>query len=294
MQTSTGTFAGGSGRLFERHWSPEEKTPRAHLIVVHGYAEHAGRYDRLAARLTKRGFAVHAFDLRGHGLSDGERVLVRSFTEYLDDLDSFMTRVQAIASTRPVFLLGHSMGGTIVTLAMLSRRPALSGLLLSGAGLPVDVGVGQKLFGRVLMALGRIAPALRLRTLAAETVSRDPAVVAGYDADPLNYRGRMPAGTLAAMIRALRFIDKHESELSAPVLIMHGTADALTDPVGSRRLYQRAASADKALKVYDGLYHEILNEPEQDDVMGDIAAWIEARLPDETATTSARAAERGR
>ncbi|MDP9237526.1 MAG: lysophospholipase [Chloroflexota bacterium] len=287
MPSSTGTFETSDGHhLFERHWAPEGDAPRAHLVIVHGYAEHSGRYEHVGAYFAGRGYAVHAYDLRGHGLSDGERVLVRSMAEHLDDLDTFLTRVQARAGTAPIFLLGHSMGGGIVALAMVTRRPQVRGVLLSGAVLPRG-GIGQAVVGRALMLLGRLAPRLRLRELAAETVSRDSAVVALYDSDPLNYRGKMPAGTVAAMVRASRVIDKRMETILDPLLIMHGTADALAQPDGSRRLYYRIASIDKTLKLYEGLYHEILNEPEQRQVMDDMAAWMDARSTSATRTAPA-------
>jgi acylglycerol lipase len=276
MKTESGYFDGPGGRLFERHWSPDGYAAPAHLVIVHGYAEHSGRYEHVGAYFAERGYTVHAYDLRGHGQSDGERVLVRSMTEHLDDLDTFLARVRERAGDAPVFLLGHSMGGGIVTLAMVTRRSRVRGVVLSAAVLPVG-GVGQAMLGRVLMLVGRLAPRLGLRALAAETISKDPAVVALYDADPLNYRGKMPAGTVAAMFRAGRVIDKRMETITDPLLIMHGSADALTQPDGSRRLYERVASVDRTLKLYEGLYHEILNEPEQRQVMDDMALWMDLR-----------------
>jgi alpha-beta hydrolase superfamily lysophospholipase len=277
MKTESSYFDGPSGRLFERHWTPEGDGPRAHLVIVHGYAEHSGRYEHVGAYFAGRGYAVHAYDLRGHGQSDGERVFVRSMAEHLDDLDAVLARVREQAGDRPIFLLGHSMGGGIVALSLVTRRPQLRGVLLSGAVLPVGSGFGQHMVSRLLAAVGRVAPRLRLRKLAADSVSKDPAVVALYDADPLNFRGKIPAGTVAAMIRAGRAIDKRAGTIRDPLLIMHGAADSLTSSEGSERLYGRVASTDKKLKLYQGLYHEILNEPEQRQVMDDMVAWMDAR-----------------
>jgi alpha-beta hydrolase superfamily lysophospholipase len=277
MQERSGTFQNAAGqRLFEQHWLPDA-APAADVVIVHGYAEHLGRYQHVAAYLVRRGYAVHALDLRGHGRSEGDRVLVRSFNEHLDDVQLFLERVRLAAAGRPIFVLGHSMGGTITALDTIIRQPNVRGVMLSGAGMTIRLRGLERLLLEVMVLVGRILPRWRVRKLAATDVSRDPEVVARYDSDPLVYRGKMPAGTLSAMVRAIRLIDKRMEDEQYPVLIMHGTEDALTSPNGSRALYERASSADKTLKIYEGLYHEVLNEPEQLTVLGDIAAWLDER-----------------
>lgn len=278
MQFTTDTFETADGHhLFARHWAPDTP-PRAELVIVHGYAEHSGRYEHVAEFMTGRGYAVHALDLRGHGQSDGDRALVRSFAPLLDDVDLFLSRVRERAEGRPIFLLGHSMGGTTVTLDAATRRPDVRGLVISAAVLETGTGgIWRSLMARLMIAIGRVVPKLGLRALASDTVSRDPKVVALYDSDPLNYRGKIPAGTVGAMMRAVRAIDSRMPAIALPILILHGTADALTDPEGSRRLYEHVGSKDKTLKLYDGLFHEILNEPEQRDVMEDVVTWMDAR-----------------
>lgn len=280
MRASESTFPTTGGlRLQRRSWLPESD-PRGVLAICHGYAEHSGRYACAGEQLAARGYAVHAFDLRGHGRSGGERVFIRSANEYLDDLDAFLAVVRDEHPGLPLFLLGHSMGGGIVALAMVTRRPAVDGVLLSGAPLPTEQGLGARIGMQLAVIIGKLFPRWRTRSLAAATVSRDPAVVADYDADPLNYRGKMPAGLLSALVRAGRVIDRRESSITEPLLIMHGSDDQLTDPDGSRELYTRAASADKTLRIYDGLYHEILNEPERNQVIAHIAGWLDERTPD--------------
>ena len=273
-RTEEHTFSAADGiRLFERSWLPEG-APKAALAIVHGYAEHSGRYAYAGEALAARGYAVHALDLRGHGRSDGTRAFVRSFDEYLTDLRAFLDRVRTGYPGTPIFLLGHSMGGTVVALAAVVDHPAVDGILLSG---PVTARSAPRIFERLISVSARVAPKLPLTKLSASAVSRDPEVVRLYDEDPLVYRGRMRVGLLAAMLRAARRVDSGIATMSLPALFMHGTADQLTSPEGSRDLYERAASSDKTLKLYDGLYHEILNEPERDEVIADITAWLDAR-----------------
>lgn len=293
MRTTEGTFASTDGRtLYKRAWLPDGAA-KATLAIVHGYAEHSGRYARAGAFFSSRGYAVHAFDLRGHGRSEGERVIVRSFNEYLDDLDAFLALIREREGEKPLFLLGHSMGGAVVALAAVTRRPAVAGFVLTGAAIKPPAGWGpRRIVVEMFVLLGRLLPKLRLTKLDAATVSRDPAVVADYDADPLNYRGKIPLCMLRAMVRSTRVIAKRAPTITAPLLILHGSADQLADPEGGHALYERASSVDKTWKLYEGLYHEILNEPEQDLVMRDIATWLDAHVAavDASATTGSTAA----
>jgi acylglycerol lipase len=269
------TFNAADGRrLYEQRWLPEGEA-RAHIAIVHGYAEHSGRYAHVGEALAQRGYAVCVLDLRGHGRSDGDRAIVRSFDEYLADVRAFLSRVRARGAGRPLFLLGHSMGGTIVTLELAVDHPQLAGAMLSG-GVLTSSGT-PRIVRAIFGLLGRLFPRLPLVKLKAEHVSRDPDVVRRYEEDPLVYRGRIRAGLAAAMGRAVRRIERDAPSISVPLLIMHGAADELAPPEGSSLLYERVASADKTLKLYDGLYHEILNEPERDQVVADIAAWLDAR-----------------
>ena len=273
MRRTSSTFPTSHGlTLFERHWLPEG-SPRADVVIVHGYAEHSGRYEHVGTLLAERGYAVHAFDLRGHGRSGGRRVFVRSANEYLGDLEAFLCRCRD--GDRPLFLLGHSMGGTIVTLEAIERAPVVDGLILSGPALTANG--ASPILARIVLLLGRFLPRLRLRKLDAAAVSRDPAVVAAYESDPLVDRGKMYVGLAAAIMRAQRVIDRAVARIRLPLLVMHGTEDQLASPQGSRSLHERASSPDKTLHLYAGLAHEIFNEPEQQEVLADLLAWLDAR-----------------
>jgi acylglycerol lipase len=272
---STGTYESDDGlRLFEQEWSPEG-TPKAGVVIVHGYGEHTGRYVHVAEELTRNGYAVSTFDLRGHGRSQGDpRTFVRSFDEHLDDLERFLSRVRERHSGRPLFLFGHSMGGTIATLFAIARQPEIRGLLLSGASLKLSDNYSPSLI-TLAKIISLVLPKLRLIKLDASAVSRDAEVVREYVTDPLVYHGGIPARTGAEMNRAMERIRQRMETLEEPLLIMHGTCDLLADPEGSRQLYDRAESDDKDLRLYEGLYHEILNEPEKAQVLADMVEWLD-------------------
>jgi alpha-beta hydrolase superfamily lysophospholipase len=259
-------------RLFEQWWLPAKGEVKAVLVIVHGLKDHSTRYVAFADRLAQHGYAVHAFDLRGHGSSEGARGYVRNFDEYVQDLDTFVGRVRR--ADRPLFVLGHSMGGAIATDWVLTKKPPLAGLILSGAALEADVSGFTKGVTRVL---GVLLPGLAILSLDLDKFSRDPRVVEQCKKDPLVDQGNGTARTAAQLLGAIGFIGEHMEEVSVPLLAMHGGADEITPPEGSRELVRRAQSADKTLKIYDGLYHDLLHEPEKEQVMADVVAWMDAR-----------------
>ncbi len=295
MRREESTVTSDGPPLLTRRWLPDGD-PKAVVLIVHGYAEHSGRYDHVGAALVERGYAVEAFDLRGHGKSPGRRAFVRSFDEYLADLNAVLADVRQRHPGRPLFLLGHSMGGSIVALfavrqhdvaeAFQPRPSGIAGIILSGPGLRARRGAPRPVLW-LLRLIGRFFPRLPLGKLNAGDVSRDPDVVARYDNDPLVYRRGMAAGTLVAMIKAGQETNAHLDRFALPLLIVHGTEDALTDPEGSRRLYEAASTDDKLLKLYPGLYHEVLNEPEQQQVLDDILRWLDAHVESRRTTPAA-------
>jgi acylglycerol lipase len=267
-------FTAGDGTgLYEQSWLPERETVAA-VAIVHGINEHSGRYGRLAEELNRRGYAVYAMDLRGHGRSDGPRALVRSFEQYLDDVEAFLRRVASRQPGKPVFLLGHSMGGAVVAWLGITRTPAVRGIILSAPA----VRIGGEVFPvlRHLAALVSLVwPTLRLVRMGYGRISRDPAVVEAFRNDPLVFHGRFPVRTGAEILRVAKLIQAGANRLTLPLLILHGTGDAVTDSQGSRILVARAGSADKTLRLYSGLYHDVFNEPERDQVVADLVAWLD-------------------
>ena len=266
-------------RLFEQSWIPPN--PRASVIILHGYGEHINRYRHVADHLVNREYAVYAYDQLGHGQSDGRRAYADSFDIWRDDLATYIKKVHEQAPERPLFMLAHSMGGCIAAYLLATQtaedQQALQGVLFSAPALAPGDGLTPMLI-KIISILGKLLPKLPTQKADSGTISRDPAVVHAYNDDPLVYHGGVPARTAAEMMRGADIALENAAQIRCPLLIMHGAADRLISPEGSKQLYALAGSDDKVLKLYDDLYHEILNEPEQAEVLSDIVAWIEARL----------------
>jgi len=258
-------------------WNTPADPPRAAVLLVHGYAEHCGRHGILAQTFSETSARVFAYDQRGYGRSGGRRAYVDAFDQYLDDLARVLTVVRARTPEVPLFLFGHSMGGLVVLKYVLDRAPSsLAGLLLSAPALEVNPNLAPVL-RRMAHLLGRIAPRLPTVRSPEGAISRDPAVVEHAHTDPLNYHGRIPARTGAELLRAGRDVRSRLDTLTHPFLVLHGTDDPLAAPVWSRRLYDRAASSDKTLKLYEGRYHEPFHDFGREAVLADLADWISAR-----------------
>jgi alpha-beta hydrolase superfamily lysophospholipase len=261
--------------LFERRWLPAA-AQRGEVIIVHGFIEHGGRYQPTAEALAARGFAVSVTDLRGHGRSGSARCWVRSFDEYLNDLDCVVDRAQRRADDKPLFLFGHSLGGLIALLWCVERQPTLHGLILSGPALELP----DRLFPwlrHVAKIISALFPRLRLVRMGGRNISRDEAVVKQFHGDPLVFHGRFPARTGAEILRAADVVQRRFNEVRVPLLILHGSADRVATVAASFALYEQAQTDDRLLLVYDGLYHEVLNEPERERVLSDMIEWLEER-----------------
>ncbi|HZR79770.1 MAG TPA: alpha/beta hydrolase [Candidatus Binatia bacterium] len=241
--------------------------PRAIVVLVHGYAEHAARYDHVARRLAGAGIAVWSTDLRGHGRSSGERASVSAIAELVADARFALDRARAAYPGVRVFLVGHSMGGLVATRFFLEAQREIAGLVLSGAAISDPTGV------EAVLEVDPLPPIV----LSSDLLSRDPAVVAAYDADPLVYRGPFRRETLAALAHGAREVRARAHEIVGPLLVLHGADDAIVPAVASEELFAAVGSADKELTAYPGLRHEILNEPEGGEIVDRIAAWIAAR-----------------
>ena len=260
--------------LYIQGWEPDGKLA-AVVCLVHGLGEHSGRYVHVADFLTKSGYALFAFDLRGHGRSQGPRGHSPSFEAYMEDIGLLIQEAEQRYPGRPLFLYGHSLGGLLVLNYVLWRKPHLVGVIATGAGLRSPL-LDQKLKIAMARVLGSLLPSLSLSTgLDAATLSRDPDVVQAYVESPLVH-DRATLGMTKNSIAAIPWVLAHAEEFSTPLLLMHGTSDRLTYPQGSQEFAQ-LVSCDCTLKLWEGLYHEIHNEPEQGEVFAFLLNWLESK-----------------
>jgi alpha-beta hydrolase superfamily lysophospholipase len=277
MRHQEGTFKGiRNASIYYQGWLPEGEST-AVLLIVHGLAEHSGRYMNVVNHFVPLGYAVYGVDHVGHGKSSGTRVYVERFEDYTDTLKIYFDMVRHWQPEKPVFLVGHSMGGLIGAVYLLDHQAELTGAVLSGPAVKVHGSVSPAVIfvGKLISVL---MPKLGLIGLEAEGVSRDPAVVQAYVNDPLVCRGKVTARLSAELVKAVRLVTAEATKITLPILIVQGGADKLVDPKGAQMLYDAVSSADKTIKIYDGLYHEVFNEPEHDQVLGDIKAWLETHL----------------
>ncbi|WP_280422334.1 alpha/beta hydrolase [Nocardia carnea] len=283
IHTERGEFEHAGRRLVRRSWVPG--TPvRGAIVLVHGVAEHSGRYDYAGRTLAAAGFAVHALDHVGHGESArvGAPANLGSIDDAADKVAALLELVRAENPGVPLFVIGHSMGA-LITLYLATRAPLdVAGVVVSAPPLLIDAGNPvQRLLAPVLT---RIAPNLGVLKLDSSQISRDPDVVTAYDNDPLVFRGKLPARTATEILTAAGQVLDRLPQLRVPTLAMHGTADAIAAPASTDRIEQHAGTTDLTVRRYDGLFHEIFNEPERDQVLADVVTWLTARLPEPSET----------
>lgn len=265
---------GTGGRIFTRHWEPSGE-PRASLVICHGVNSHGGQYLRAGEDFAQRGFAVTALDLRGRGRSDGERFYAESIDEYVSDLSLAIEHARSLHPEVPVYVLGHSAGGVTATSYALDNQDKIAGLICESFAFRV---FAPNFALKVLEGASHFFPHAHVLKLKMADFSRDPAWVAQLEADPLTLDETQPVATVAAFARAGERFEREFSRIALPVLIMHGTADKATRPDGSEQFFREAGSTDKTLKLYNGHYHDLLNDLGREQVMDDVADWIEARL----------------
>jgi acylglycerol lipase len=265
-------FTGKSGtRIHFRHWHPA--MPKAVVVIAHGVNSHGGQYLWTGEQLAAAGFAVYAIDHRGRGKSEGARFYIDDISDYTGDLGTLINLAKSRDPGLKVFLLGHSAGGVIGCTWALDHQKEIAGFICESFAYkvpaPAPVLALVKLFGK-------IAPKLPVLKLKMKDFTRDPVALAALEADPLCQGEIQPARTVAALLKATDRMKAEFNTLTLPLLIMHGTLDKATVPAGSKEFHAAAGSTDKTLKLYEGHYHDLLNDLGKEDVLAEIVAWINA------------------
>jgi lysophospholipase len=272
-----GSFRGTRARRIHwQSWSPAgDQQLKGVVTIAHGYGEHIGRYGHVAQRLNEAGFAVYGPDHHGHGRSGGKRGRIK-LPEAVADLDQLIVMVsQGRHPDLPQFLLGHSLGGAIALRYAMAHQNRLTGLALSAPLAAIEGGTGLHTLAR---ALGAVLPGAPVSKVEPRLVSRDHAVVKDYIADPLNHHGPVPAGVARDLIIHAGRLPADVRRITLPTLLMWGTDDRLCPPAGAEMVAANVGSQDLTVRRYEGLFHEIMNEPEQARVLDDLVGWLVAHL----------------
>ncbi len=266
-------FSGKSGtRIHFRSWRPA--APKAVVVIAHGVNSHGGQYLWTGEQLEAAGFAVYAIDHRGRGKSEGARFYVDDVSDYTEDLGTLINLAKSREPGLKVFLLGHSAGGVIGCTWALDHQAEIAGFICESFAYQVPAPAPVLALVRLL---GRIAPKLPVLKLQMKDFTRDPTALAALEADPLCKGEIQPARTVAALLKATDRMKTEFGTLKLPLFIMHGTLDKATVPAGSREFHAAAGSADKTLKLYEGHFHDLLNDLGKEQVLADIVAWMDAR-----------------
>lgn len=277
---------GDKQKIVCKSWRAESE-PRALVFLSHGYSEHCHDpcYDTLARALVGLGCYVFAHDHVGHGLSEGRRAMVKSADVYVDDILKHVETERSRFSNRPVYLVGHSMGGLLVAMAAQRRPDDFAGLVLVAPLLGIDKELDTCFRRTLARVVGFLVPAFPVGSLDQKLLSRDPEAIRRFENDPLRYHGSVCAGWVAAIIPALETAVEQANHVELPLLIQHGTADKVCDPEASKVFFDKAASKDKTMKTYPEAYHDLLCDLEdvRQQVLKDIVDWFATRLSSERA-----------
>ncbi len=278
MQSAIGTLVGQRNfKLKYGQWYPDG-TPKAVALVVHGMGEHMGRYQHVIDELVAREYAVYAIDHRGHGQSEGTRAHIESFPYYVEDLHLLYKTAHESHPTLPVVMIGHSLGGLIAFHYTLQYQQELKALVLSGPAIIVGEDTSP-LLKRVSHFLFKIIPQVPvLKNAGDNMLSRDPEIDRLWKEDPLTYSGGVRVSMGNQIMVYSEAAQQRADALTLPLLVMHGSDDKMTSPKGSELIYKEARSADKTLKIWEGMYHEIFNEIGKEEVIRLTCDWLDARI----------------
>jgi len=276
-EPQTSTFESSPGVRLAEYWWPTPNA-KAAVFLIHGYGEHAGRYQHIADDLATHGYSLYAFDLRGHGKSDGDRGFINTFDDFVADTDAALPRFNALRGDLPAFHMGHSMGGLVLTLYVTSRKLETNGLVFSSPFLKMAAEVSPFLQA-VSGVIAAVLPKLPMGDVDAEAISRDTNEVRKYEDDPLVFHDKVVARTGARMIRATAYARTVVNQIKDPMLVFHGTDDHLAAFEGGQLMYDNAGAEDKTFHVYRDGYHELFNDLERHRFYNELTAWLDAHMP---------------
>lgn len=262
--------------IFAQSWEPDGRMPKAVVCLVHGLGEHTSRYAHVGEAFSKEGYALFGADLRGHGRSGGARGHINSIDDFMQDIDVLIGQARSCYEGRPLFLYGHSLGGVLVLYYGLKRKPALAGVIATSSGLHTAL-ENQPVKVMAAKLLGSLLPAATISSgLDPKSISRGAEVVQAYINDPLvHYRVSLGFGKI--MLGVTQWTLEHAGEFPAPLLLMHGRADVLAFPSSSIE-FAESLKEKCTLKLWEGAYHELHNEPEQAEVFKTMTIWMDAHL----------------
>jgi len=262
--------------IYYREWSV--KHAKAIVLLIHGMGEHCQRYNPIAGSLNQAGYTVCSMDLPHHGRSDGKKGHIDSFDLFQQAVLSLYQRVKQSYPDKPLFILGHSMGGLITTRFLINHQDKFEGVILSGPAIEFPE-LPPKWQVSLITGIAKIFPQAGMIPVDSNLVSRDPAVVEAYNQDPLINSNKLSAKLLVGFMKTMDEVKQKAQVIHLPIMMMHGTADKLTAPSGSQWLHDNIVSQDKTLRLYEGLFHEIFNEPEGEKIYQEVIEWFDQHLP---------------
>jgi alpha-beta hydrolase superfamily lysophospholipase len=262
--------------IYYKGWLPDGDV-KAILFIVHGVGEYCERYTNVINHFVPLGYAVYGLDHIGHGKSGGEREMVARFEDFIEPLLTYYKMVKTWHPQPPIFIYGHSMGGLITSFHLLDHQADFKGAIISAPAVKIPDNISPLVI-TISKVLSTIAPKAGLIGLDTTYLSHDKALVDTYNADPLVFHGKMPARLSAEMLRAMLRVTAEAGKITLPVFILQGSGDKIVDPAGAPMLYEKVSSKDKTLKMYEGLYHEVHNEPEREKMFKDLGTWLQAHV----------------
>jgi alpha-beta hydrolase superfamily lysophospholipase len=262
--------------IYYQGWLPEGNV-QAILLIVHGVGEYCGRYTNVVNHFTPLGYAVYGLDHIGHGKSEGEREVIKRFDDFTEPLMSYIQILTARHPGKPVFIYGHSLGALITLFYLLDHQTDFKGAVISAPLVKIPENISPMTI-TLCKVLSIIAPKAGLLGLDTSGLSHDQEVVKAYNNDPLVFHGKITASISAGMLRAMIRVNEEAGKILLPVFILQGSADRIVDPSGAQLLFDKIGSKDKTIKIYNGLFHEVHNEPERLTMFTDLEMWIKTHI----------------